>query len=360
MNILIVDDEIKNLKLLEALLLPMKYGLFKALDGKTAIDILNKNEIDLILLDIMMPEMSGYEVCRIIKADETKKDIPVIILTSLNDDESQVKGLALGAADFITKPFKIEILQARVKTQLELKKSRDELKAFNSSLKEMVKERTKELALTQEVTIDCMASIAEYRDPETGFHIKRTQHYVRELAIKLQNHPKFKNYLDDDTIQMLYLSAPLHDIGKVGIPDSILLKPGKLTDEEMAIMKKHPIYGDEAIAKSEKKLTNKSFLRFTREISISHHEKWDGSGYPYGLKGDEIPIPGRLMALADVYDALISKRVYKPAFPHEKAVQIITEGRGSHFDPDIVDAFLEIQDKFREIAATLADDKVQI
>ena len=171
MNILIVDDEIKNLKLLEALLLPMKYGLFKALDGKTAIDILNKNEIDLILLDIMMPEMSGYEVCRIIKADETKKDIPVIILTSLNDDESQVKGLALGAADFITKPFKIEILQARVKTQLELKKSRDELKAFNSSLKEMVKERTKELALTQEVTIDCMASIAEYRDQIGRAHV---------------------------------------------------------------------------------------------------------------------------------------------------------------------------------------------
>ena len=356
MNILIVDDEIKNLRLLDVLLTPMKHNIFRALDGKTALDILNNNNIDLILLDIMMPEMDGYEVCRRIKADEDKKDIPIVILTSLNDDESQIEGLNLGVADFITKPFKIEILEARVKTQLALKKSSDELKVFNTRLKELVKERTKELALTQEVTIECMASVAEYRDPETGFHIKRTQIYVKELAIQLRNHPKFKDYLDDETIEMLYLSAPLHDLGKVGIPDSILLKPGKLTDEEMAIMKKHPIYGAEAIAKSEKKLTTKSFLKYAKEISLSHHEKWDGTGYPNGLKGASIPISGRLMALADVYDALISKRVYKPAFPHEKAAQIITEGRGTHFDPDVLEAFLAIQDKFRDIATAFTDE----
>ncbi|MEI6055413.1 MAG: two-component system response regulator [Lentisphaerota bacterium] len=357
MNILIVDDEAKNLKLLEVLFHSMKYVLFKAFDGRTALQILNKNEIDLILLDIMMPEMDGYEVCRKIKTDETKKDIPIIMLTSLNDDESQIKGLALRAADFITKPFKFEILESRVKTQLALKKKSDELKTFNDKLKEMVKERTRELELTQEVTIECMASVAEYRDPETGHHIKRTQIYVKELAIQLKTHPKFKDYLNEDTIEMLYLSAPLHDIGKVGIPDSILLKPDKLTDEAFAVMKKHPIFGAEAIAKSEKKLTKISFLKYAKEISISHHEKWDGSGYPYGLKGDEIPIAGRLMALADVYDALISKRVYKPAFSHEKAVQLITEGRDTHFDPDVVDAFLAIENKFREIAITLSDEK---
>ncbi|HBM17385.1 MAG TPA: two-component system response regulator [Lentisphaeria bacterium] len=358
MNILIVDDERKNLKLLEVLLYP-NYNVFKAIDGTSALDILNTNKVDLVLLDIMMPGMSGYEVCSVIKKNKSTIDIPVIMLTSLNDDESQVKGLSLGAADFITKPFKLEVLEARVKTQLSLKKAQDELKNFNSKLKVMVKERTRELEVTQEVTIECMASLAGYRDIETGYHIKRTQTYVKELAIQLKEHPKFKDYLDDTTIEMLYISAPLHDIGKVAIPDAILLKPDKLTDEEFAIMKNHPVIGCEAIAKSEKRLKGNSFLRFAREVAVAHHEKWDGSGYPYGLKGDNIPIPGRLMAIADVYDALVTKRPYKEPFSHEKAVGIITEGRGTHFDPEIVDAFLSVQDKFRKIALRLSDDKTK-
>ncbi|HBM17211.1 MAG TPA: hypothetical protein DD381_12840 [Lentisphaeria bacterium] len=244
-------------------------------------------------------------------------------------------------------------------------KTSDEIGVLNSSFKNMqdnlikyienLQEATKALITTQEVTIECMASVAEFRDPETGLHIRRTQIYVRELAVYLKNNPRFKDFLDDEAINMLYLSAPLHDVGKVAIPDNILLKQGKLTDEEFGIMRKHPIYGRDAIAEAEKKLTKRSFLRFARDIAASHHEKFDGTGYPSGLKGDEIPIPGRLMALADVYDALVTKRVYKPAFSHDKAKQIIIEGRGTHFDPDVVDAFLALEDKFREIAVNLAD-----
>ena len=218
-----------------------------------------------------------------------------------------------------------------------------------------LKQAEEEIALTQDVTIESMGTLAEYRDPETGGHIKRTREYIRLLAGHLKDHPKFKDVLDDPTIELLYKSAPLHDIGKVGIPDGILLKAGKLTDDEFEIMKKHTAYGMETIAIQEERLGDNSFLRFAREIAATHQEKWDGTGYPEGLKGEEIPVVGRLMAIADVYDALISKRVYKPSFPHKKAVEIISEGKGIHFDPDMVEAFLELEDEFRKIALEHAD-----
>lgn len=218
-----------------------------------------------------------------------------------------------------------------------------------------LKEAEEEIALTQDVTIESMGTLAEYRDPETGGHIKRTRSYIRLLATHLLDHPKYKETLDEATIELLYKSAPLHDIGKVAIPDNILLKAGKLTDEEFAIMKKHTNYGTEVIAVQEEKLGIDSFLHLAREIAATHQEKWDGTGYPEGLKGEEIPVSGRLMALADVYDALISKRVYKPPFPHKKAVEIISKGKGSHFDPDMVEAFLELEDEFRKIALEHAD-----
>jgi response regulator RpfG family c-di-GMP phosphodiesterase len=217
--------------------------------------------------------------------------------------------------------------------------------------------RTEELQKTQDVTIHSLASLAETRDNETGAHILRTQYYVRALAIELSNHPRFKDELNDETIDLLYKSAPLHDIGKVGIPDNILLKPGKLDVEEFEIMKTHASLGGEALERAEQELGSTSFLYFAREIATTHHEKWDGSGYPKGLKGEEIPISGRLMAVADVYDALISKRVYKPAFSHEKAMQIIKEGSGNHFDSDVVDALLKIEDTFIEIATQYKDEK---
>jgi adenylate cyclase len=217
------------------------------------------------------------------------------------------------------------------------------------------RERTRELAMVQEATIESMSSLAEARDSDTGEHIRRTQSYVKLLAEYLKNRPRFSELSDDESIDLLCKSAPLHDIGKVGVSDRILLKPGKLTDQEFEEMKQHAVYGRDAILSAERKLGNISFLRFAREIAYTHHEKWDGSGYPEGLKGDQIPIAGRLMALADSYDALTSKRVYKSQLSHEKAVQIIIEGKGSHFDPDLVDAFLDVKENFRQIALKYAD-----
>jgi putative two-component system response regulator len=347
-KVLLVDDNTSNLQLLHETLDGMGYKLLIAKNGKSALAIAAKANPSLILLDIMMPEMDGYEVCRRLKADENTSRIPVIFITALADEEDEAKGLDLGAVDYITKPIKPELVRARVRNHLELKRHRDQLES-------LVQERTRRLALTQAVTIEGLATLAEYRDPETGGHIKRTQNYVKALAVKLKEHPRFREELQDDTIELLYISAPLHDLGKVGVRDSVLLKAGRLTDEEFEEMKKHTIYGEEALRITEQKLGGDSFLHCAREIAYTHQEKWDGTGYPQGLKGDEIPLAGRLMALADVYDALISKRVYKPPFPHEKAVEIIVEGKGRHFDPDIVDAFLELEATFRNIALTFAD-----
>ena len=347
-KVLLVDDNTTNLQLLHETLDGLGYKLLIAKNGQTALAIAQKAGPSLILLDIMMPEMDGYEVCRRLKADRNTVHIPVIFITALADDEDEAKGLGMGAVDYITKPINPELGRARVHNHLELKRYQDHLE-------KLVAERTRRLALTQAVTIESLATLAEYRDPETGGHIKRTQNYVKALAVHLKDHQRFRSELNDEVIDLLYLSAPLHDLGKVGVRDNILLKPGRLTDEEFEEMKKHTIYGEEALRITEQKLGEDSFLKSAREIAYTHQEKWDGSGYPQGLKGDDIPVPGRLMALADVYDALISKRVYKPPFPHEKAVEIIVEGKGKHFDPDIVDAFLELEDRFRNIALTFAD-----
>ncbi len=300
-NVLIVDDMEENVDILmEAL--GNDYDISVAMDGESALDFIDKNRLDLILLDIVMPGMNGYEVCKKLKQDKKTKEIPIIFLTALADEENEAKGLLLGAVDYITKPFSSLLVKARVRNQLELKLHRDHLE-------QLVWARTRELELTQKVTIESLGTLAEYRDPETGGHIKRTQNYVKLLAEHLKNHPKYKSYLNDATIELLFKSAPLHDIGKVGVPDNILLKPDKLTNDEFIEIKKHSEYGKNAIAVSEKRLGKKSFLEFARIIAESHHEKWDGTGYPKGLKGEEISIPGRLMAIADVYDALISKRV---------------------------------------------------
>ena len=347
-KVLLVDDNTTNLQLLHETLDGLGYKLLIAKNGQTALTIAQKARPSLILLDIMMPEMDGYEVCRRLKAEKVTAQIPVIFITALADDEDEAKGLNMGAVDYITKPINPELVRARVHNHLELKRHQDHLE-------KLVEERTRRLALTQAVTIESLATLAEYRDPETGGHIKRTQNYVKALAVHLKDHQRFRDELNDDIIDLLYLSAPLHDLGKVGVRDDVLLKAGRLTDEEFEEMKKHTIYGEEALRITEQKLGEDSFLKYAREIAHTHQEKWDGSGYPQGLKGDDIPTPGRLMALADVYDALISKRVYKPPFPHEKAVEIIIEGKGKHFDPDIVDAFLELEETFRNIALTFAD-----
>ena len=357
-TILVVDDTPDNIALLSTLLKD-RYKVRAANNGERALAIAaSQPRPDLILLDIMMPGMDGYEVCERLKIDPHTADIPVIFLTAKVQVEDEEFGLRLGAVDYITKPISPPIVLARVETHLTLKRARQFLQDRNAYLEAEVWRRSREVMAIQEVTIMAMASLAETRDNATGNHIRRTQHYVRALAQHLRHHPRFAAALNDETIELLFKSAPLHDIGKVGIPDRILLKPGRLTPDEFEIMKTHAALGRDAIAAAERYLdTPDSFLRFAREIAYSHQEKWDGSGYPEGLWGEQIPMSARLMAVADVYDALISRRIYKPALPHERAVAMIREGRDQHFDPDIVDAFLECAEQFRTIAARFADDE---
>ncbi|MCK6450270.1 MAG: two-component system response regulator [Alphaproteobacteria bacterium] len=355
-TILAVDDAAENLQLLTTLLKD-RYRVRAAISGERALKIVATPPMtDLILLDVDMPGIDGYEVCRRLKRDDGTRDIPVIFLTSRSDVKDEQTGFDVGAVDYIAKPISPPILLARVNTHLTNKAAKDFLRDKNVYLEQEVVRRMREVSMIQDVTITAMGSLAETRDNETGNHIRRTQNYVRALALKLKDHPRFREALDAGTIELLYKSAPLHDIGKIGIPDHILLKPGKLTDEEFAVMKTHTTLGRDAIAAAERNLDAPvSFLRLAREIAYGHQEKWDGSGYPQGLSADDIPLSARLMAVADVYDALISKRVYKPAFSHEQAVEIIRQGRARHFDPDIVEAFLEIAAEFATIARRYAD-----
>jgi putative two-component system response regulator len=316
---------------------------------------------DIVLLDVMMPGMDGYAVCARLKADPATRDIPVIFVTALGEVGDETRGFALGAADYITKPFSPPIVEARVKAHLENKHARDFIADRNRVLEAMVLERTRELVATQDATILSMATLAETRDKETGYHLRRTQGYVRALAQELRQHPRFEGELDDHAIELLFKSAPLHDIGKVGVPDRILRKPARLDDAEYVEMKRHTLYGYEAIVATEAVLVAAgassaaiSFLRFARQVARSHHEKWDGSGYPDGLRGDSIPLSARLMSVADVYDALTSRRVYKPGVSHEQTIVEIVGGRGTYFDPDVVEAFRARGDEFREIARSYA------
>ena len=354
--ILVVDDTPDNLSLMSGLLKD-RYRVKVANNGEKAIKIVqSESQPDLILLDIMMPGLSGYDVCQILKSDPNSRHIPIIFLTAMTGTDDEKKGLELGAVDFITKPVNPPIVMARVATQLQVKAAADFLKDQNAYLETEVAKRTKELAAIQDVTILAMASLAETRDNDTGNHIRRTQYYLQLLANALKTHARFSSFLSDHTIQMLFKSAPLHDIGKVGIPDRILLKPGRFEPHEFEIMKTHCKLGRDAIQHAEDQLgLEVEFLKYAKEIAYGHQEKWDGSGYPEGLAGDDIPISARLMAVADVYDALISRRVYKEGMPHAKAVGIIAEGRGTHFDPDIVDAFMALTDEFQAVAQRYAD-----
>ncbi|KPA14654.1 chemotaxis protein CheY [Candidatus Magnetomorum sp. HK-1] len=353
-TVMIVDDTETNIDILIETL-SEDYDIAVAMDGESALEYISEELPDLILLDIMMPGMSGYEVCRLLKKNKRTYKIPIIFVTAINDEAEEKKGLEMGAIDFIRKPFNPSIVKSRVKNHLELKIAKEKLEEQNDLLEKKVTERTKELTLTQDLTIYSLTSLAETRDPETGGHIQRTQNFVKALADKLIELPIFEEKLNESKIELLYKSAPLHDIGKIGVRDNILFKPAKLTEEEFEEMKLHTIYGHAALKKASDMFGTNSFFRYAQEIAYTHHEKWDGSGYPRGLKEEEIPLSGRLMALADVYDALVSKRVYKPSFSHERAVKIILEGRGSHFDPTLVDAFYEINDIFRKIALNFAD-----
>ncbi|MBK6999176.1 MAG: response regulator [Rhodoferax sp.] len=356
-RVLAVDDIALNLELLRHLL-ESRYEVILAPDGASALRLAGLSPLpDLILLDVMMPDINGYTVCARLKSDARTADIPVIFLTANTQRESEARGFHEGAVDYISKPIHAETLLARVATHIQLKQASALLKDQNKLLEHLVARRTAEVEAMQDATILAMASLAETRDNETGNHIRRTQHYMASLARQLQDHPRFCAELSNENITLLFKSAALHDIGKVGIPDRILLKPGKLDTDEFETMKLHTVYGRDTLLAVEHHLgTSSAFLRYAREIAYAHHEKFDGSGYPEGLAGDAIPIAARLMAVADVYDALISKRVYKAAMDHDTAIGIIHQGRGTHFDGDIVDALLTIQNDFARIAQKFHDE----
>ncbi len=354
--ILVVDDSPESLEQISSELMKY-YEVHLAIDGQRGLEIARRvRRPDLILLDVMMPGIDGYEVCRRLKASPETADIPVLFLSGKTAAEDERIGLEIGAEDYLLKPVNPAVMLARVRAHLRLKAAADYLRDQNSFLEREVARRVRELSAVQDITIYAMATLAETRDNETGNHIRRTQNYVITLATKLTENPRYSAQLPRQDIELLYKSAPLHDIGKIGIPDRILLKPGRLTPEEFEIMKTHASIGKASIEAAEQLVgMPDSFLRFAKEIAGSHHEKWDGSGYPDGLAGEAIPLSARLMALADVYDALISKRVYKDAFTHETARDIILQGRGTHFDPAVIDAFVALEQDFIDIAHRYSD-----
>lgn len=348
-QILIVDDVPENLKLLSDLLTSEGYMVRVASSGKLAIRSVEAEQPDLILMDVRMPTMDGFEVCRRIKAVDKNKSIPVIFISANDDVDSKMKGFTEGGVDYITKPLQeLEVL-ARVKTHLSLHQMAGELELHNNHLEELVKDKTREIAELQYTTIHAMTKLAEYRDDNTGQHIERTRLLCRMLAIALRSMSYYTNEIDRDFIGNLYQAAPLHDIGKVGIPDSILLKPGKLTDEEFEVIKTHTTIGAEALKHIQEEYPQNRFVNMGIELTQSHHEKWNGKGYPDGLKGDSIPLSARIMAVVDVYDALRSERPYKKAMSHEKSLAIILEESGQHFDPKIVEAFKAIEEKVKGV-----------
>ena len=334
-------------------------------NGQKGLDLARLHPLpDLILLDVKLPDFQGYDICAALKQDALTAEIPVIFLSSNSDDVNIAHGFELGAVDYVTKPVKPPILLARVMTHLRLREAGDLLRDHNAHLELLVKTRTRdletrtsELQLSQDLAIFALGSIAETRDNETGNHIRRTRAYVQEMAGRLAAAQRYRGTMSGEHWGMIWKSSPLHDIGKVGIPDHILLKPGKLTPEEFQTMKRHTVIGRDALRTAEIRTgSESSFLGVAQEIAYAHHERWDGSGYPEGLSGEAIPLSARMMALADVYDALISTRVYKPAWSHEAAVQEILAGRGQHFDPYLVDCFLEASDEFRSIALQFSDE----
>jgi len=362
-TILLVDDDAAVLDALNECLRPT-YATRIATDGARGLEFaLREPRPDLILLDVELPDMTGYAVCAALKKDARTQSIPVMFLSSHTNVEDVTNGLELGAVDYVTKPVAPPILLARVQTHLRLREARDLLQDQNAHLEMLVQRRTRdleartlELQRNQDLTIVALGSIAETRDNETGNHIYRTSAYVEAMARCLATRAHWQGRMSTAEWEMIWKSAPLHDIGKVGIPDHILMKPGRLTAEEFEVMKRHAVLGRDAIRSAETRVNTKdSFLRVASDIAFGHHERWDGSGYPRGIGGDDIPLAARLMALADVYDALISRRVYKPAIPHRTAVDMIREGRGSHFDPEVADIFLELTDEFDEIATRFAD-----
>jgi len=353
-KIIVVDDIATNLTIAKSAL-SEKYDVFTAPSGERLFSLLKKLEPNLILLDVEMPEMDGYDVIRKLKDSEHTTHIPVIFLTGKIDPEHEIKGLNLGAVDYITKPFSRELLLKRIDLHILFERQRQELLTHNLSLENEVDKKTKTVMELQTAILKSVAELVECRDNVTGGHIERTQYYLSKLIRLLQERNLYTKELDGLDIPLLVMSSQLHDVGKISIRDSILLKPGPLDDDEFEEMKKHTTYGVEIIRKIESSTTENEFLHYAEILAGNHHERWDGRGYPNGLSGSDIPIPGRLMALADVYDALTNDRPYKKAYSHEKAVEIIKEGLGTQFDPVLCEIFVENNLAFKNMDSKSMD-----
>jgi putative two-component system response regulator len=352
--ILVVDDQIQNIELLEAYLLPHGYEIIKAIDGEEALGKLAGNQIDLILLDVMMPGLNGFDVTRRVRQDDAYQLLPIILLTALRETDDRVRGIEAGCDDFISKPIDKTELLARVKSLLKVKAYNDLMSNYRKELESEVAMRTAELKQALErikevslETIYRMSIASDYRDEDTGAHVKRVSRYAAAIARQIG--------LDKSTVESILYAAPMHDLGKIGIPDKILTKPFGLEDVEWEIMKQHTVIGAKILRGSDAE-----FISIAETIARCHHEKWDGSGYPNGMKGTEIPITSRITAVADVFDSLTSKRPYKEPFSVEKSMDIIKEGRGTHFDPDVVDAFFEITEEILAIRRQHDDDNQEV
>jgi len=356
-TIILVDDDPTNLAIGSSAL-DEYYDVLTLNSGARLLKILEKKTPDLVLLDIEMPEMNGYEVIKQMKNKAETSDIPVIFLTAKSESENELVGLSLGAIDYIIKPFSLPLLLKRIEVHMliesqkrELMAQKQELIGFNSNLQEMVDAKTKMVTELKNAVLKTMAELVEFRDDITGRHIDRTQGYLKVLLNALLKHNIYGNETSSWDMGLILQSSQLHDVGKIAVRDSILQKPGKLTDEEFEEIKLHTVFGEKVIEKIKQSTTDQAFLEYARIFAVTHHEKWDGSGYPNGLSGEKIPLLGRIMAIVDVYDALVTERPYKKAVPHEIAVKIIEDGREKQFDPLLVDLFLSVSDELNNISA---------
>lgn len=345
-NILIVDDTVANLALLARMLKDCGYTVRPVPNGRLALQAAAIEKPDLILLDITMPEMDGYEVCEKLKQNPALSEVPVLFISALSQTSEKLRAFEVGGVDYITKPFNFEEVKARVETHLKLYR-------LQMDLEQQVEKQVREIVDLQMAMIFGLAKLAEARDSETGLHLERIQILCKVLADELHSQPAYSQHVTETYCDRIFHASPLHDIGKVGIPDNILLKPGRLTEEEFIIMRTHTLIGAQTLEEVRKRFANNEFINMGIRIARSHHEKWDGSGYPDGLAGEEIPLSARIMAIVDVYDAVRSKRVYKGAMSHQETSDLIRQGSGTHFDPGLVEVFNQLESRFNEVWSSM-------